>query len=90
MLPALVSEDDTVVRALQAGAERTLGRTLETFYPPYTFDAGYPCSLGVPTVMCGPSSPEIAGAGILGEDSVLVSLITGAGAFYAGAVASLG
>jgi acetylornithine deacetylase len=90
MLPALVSEDDTVVRALQAGAERTLGRTLETFYPPYTFDAGYPCSLGVPTVMCGPSSPEIAGAGILGEDSVLVSLITGAAAFYAGAVASLG
>lgn len=89
MLPAIVSEDDLVVRALQAGAVTTLGDTLETFYPPYTFDAGYPCSLGVPTVMCGPSSPEIAGAGILGEDAVLLSQITAAAAFYAGAVASL-
>jgi acetylornithine deacetylase/succinyl-diaminopimelate desuccinylase-like protein len=89
MHPALVSEDDTVVRALQAGAAATLGRHLETFVPPYTFDAGYPCSLGVPTVMCGPSSPEIAGAGILGEDAIYVSDLTTAAAFYAGAVASL-
>jgi acetylornithine deacetylase/succinyl-diaminopimelate desuccinylase-like protein len=89
MLPAHVSEQDAVVRALQAGAAEALGRPLDTFYPPYTFDAGYPCSLGVPTVMCGPSSPEIAGAGILGEDSVLLSQITDSGAVYAGAVASL-
>ncbi len=88
MLPALVDESADVVGALQAGAERALGRRLETFYPPYTFDAGYPCSLGVPTVMCGPSSPEIAGAGIMGEDSVLVGQIRAAAAVYAGAVAA--
>lgn len=89
MHPALVTEEDTVVRALQAGATATLGRTLETFYPPYTFDAGYPCSLGVPTVMCGPSSPEIAGAGILGEDAVLLRQLAAAAVLYAGAVAAL-
>ena len=89
MHPALVTEEDTVVRALQTGAAATLDRPLETFYPPYTFDAGYPCSLGVPTVMCGPSSPEIAGAGILGEDAVLLSQLTAAAAVYAGAVAAL-
>jgi len=89
MHPALVSEDDIVVRALQAGATAALGRRLDTFVPPYTFDAGYPCSLGVPTVMCGPSSPEIAGAGILGEDSISVGDLTAAAAFYAGAVAAL-
>jgi acetylornithine deacetylase/succinyl-diaminopimelate desuccinylase-like protein len=89
MHPALVEDDDTVVRALQAGAMESLGHPLETFYPPYTFDAGYPCSLGVPTVMCGPSSPEIAGEGILGEDAVLAGQLTAAAAFYAGAVAAL-
>jgi acetylornithine deacetylase/succinyl-diaminopimelate desuccinylase-like protein len=86
MLPALVRESDVVVRALQAGAQLALGRPLETFYPPYTFDAGYPCSIGVPAVMCGPSSSEIAGAGILGEDSVLLSQVREAAAVYAGAV----
>jgi len=87
MLPALVEETDRVVVALQAGARAALGRPLETFYPPYTFDAGYPCSVGVPTVMCGPSSPEIAGAGILGEDAVLVRDLTVAAAVYAAAAA---
>jgi len=89
MLPALVDESDTVVQALQKGAVGVLGRPLETFFPPYTFDAGHPCSLGVPTVMCGPSSPEIAGAGILGEDGVPLREIRAAAAVYAGAVASL-
>lgn len=89
MEPALVSEDDTVVRALQAGARTALSRPLETFVPPYTFDAGYPCSLGVPTVMCGPSTPEIAGTGILGEDAIRVGELTAAAALYAGATRSL-
>lgn len=35
MLPALVKESDTVVVALQRGAELALGRPLGTFYPPY-------------------------------------------------------
>jgi succinyl-diaminopimelate desuccinylase len=87
MLPALVGEDAVVVRALQTGARLGLGRELETFVPPYTFDAGYPCSLGVPTVMCGPSTAEIATDGILGEDSIHVRDVLDAAAVYAGAIA---
>ena len=87
MLPALVDEDAAVVRALQAGARDALGRELETFVPPYTFDAGYPCSLGVPTVMCGPSTAEIATDGILGQDSIHVRDVLDAAAVYAGAIA---
>jgi acetylornithine deacetylase/succinyl-diaminopimelate desuccinylase-like protein len=89
MLPALVAEDAEVVLALQAGARHALGRELETFYPSYTFDAGYPCSLGIPTVMCGPSTEAIATDGILGEDSILWSDVAAAAATYAGAIASL-
>jgi succinyl-diaminopimelate desuccinylase len=87
MLPALVDEDAAVVRALQTGAKLALGRELETFVPPYTFDAGYPCSLGVPTVMCGPSTAGIATDGILGEDSIHVSDVLDAAAAYGGAIA---
>lgn len=86
MLPALVDESATVVQALQSGARRSLGRSLETFYPPYTFDAGYPCALGVPTVMCGPSSSEIATHGILGEDAIRLSQVREAAAVYADAM----
>jgi succinyl-diaminopimelate desuccinylase len=87
MLPALVEETDRVVVALQAGARAALGRQLEVFYPPYTFDAGYGCSIGVPAVMCGPSSGELAGTGVLGEDAVSLARVREAAAFYAGAIA---
>ena len=89
MLPALVDTEAVVVRALQDGARLALGRELETFVPPYTFDAGYPCSLGVPTVMCGPSTAEIATDGILGEDSIHVRDVLDAAAAYAGAIAAI-
>jgi succinyl-diaminopimelate desuccinylase len=88
MLPALVEESDTVVAALQRGSALALGRPLETFYPPYTFDAGYPCSIGVPTVMFGPSTSEIAGTGVLGEDFVPAVRVLDAAAVYAGAIAA--
>jgi succinyl-diaminopimelate desuccinylase len=88
MMPALVEESDTVVVALQRGAEQALGRPLETFYPPYTYDAGYPCSLGVPTVMFGPSTSEIAGTGVLGEDFVPEARVIEAAAVYAAAIAA--
>jgi acetylornithine deacetylase/succinyl-diaminopimelate desuccinylase-like protein len=88
MLPALVDESDSVVVALQRGSELALGRPLETFYPPYTFDAGYPCSIGVPTVMLGPSTSEIAGAGVLGEDFVPAARVLEVAAVYAGAIAA--
>jgi acetylornithine deacetylase/succinyl-diaminopimelate desuccinylase-like protein len=88
MLPALVDESDSVVAALQQGSALALGRPLETFYPPYTFDAGYPCSIGVPTVMLGPSTSEIAGAGVLGEDFVPAARVLEAAAIYAGTIAA--
>jgi succinyl-diaminopimelate desuccinylase len=88
MLPALVSEEDDVVVALQRGARHALGRPLETFYPPYTFDAGYPCSLGVPTVMCGPSSSDFGGPDVLGADFVLLRHLRQAAATFAAAVAA--
>jgi succinyl-diaminopimelate desuccinylase len=90
MLPALVSDAADVVLALQAGARHALGRPLETFYPPYTFDAGYPCSLGVPTVMCGPSSSDFGGPDVLGADFVLLRHLREAAAVFAGAAATGG
>jgi acetylornithine deacetylase/succinyl-diaminopimelate desuccinylase-like protein len=85
MLPALVDASSPVVSLLQEGARTALGRELATFYPPYTFDAGYGCSIGVPSVMFGPSSPELD-AGILGEDSVLLQDLRDASGVYAGAL----
>ena len=70
MPPALVEPDATVVTALQAGAQAALGQPLETVYRRDTFDAGYPCSLGIPTVMCGPSTSDFGGRDVLGEDAV--------------------
>ena len=89
MLPALVAEDAAVVTALQRGAEATLGRALETFYPESTFDAGYACSLGVPAVMCGPLSGELDTTGVLGDDFVAREQLVDAASLYAGAMRSL-
>jgi acetylornithine deacetylase/succinyl-diaminopimelate desuccinylase-like protein len=88
MLPALVSEDARVVTFLQNGARQTLGRELETFYPRSTFDAGYACDLGVPTVMCGPLSGELDTTGVLGEDFVALDQLMDAAAIFAGAAVS--
>jgi len=90
MLPALVAPDAAVVRALQAGARASLGLPLEAFYPPYTFDAGYPCSLGVATVMFGPASSGHEGTGILGDDQVSLDQLLESAAVYAGAIAARG
>jgi acetylornithine deacetylase/succinyl-diaminopimelate desuccinylase-like protein len=86
MLPALVEETDQVVMALQDGARSVLGRPLDTFYPRYTYDAGYGCSIGVPSVMFGPSSSDISGAGVLDEDFVSRARVREAAAVYAAAV----
>lgn len=80
MLPALVEEDARVVRALQRH------RPLEAFYPRSTFDAGYACSLGVPTVMCGPLSGELDTTGVLGDDFVALDQLVDAAAIYAASV----
>jgi acetylornithine deacetylase/succinyl-diaminopimelate desuccinylase-like protein len=88
MLPALVDEDAIVVAALQSGAEQALGRRLETFYPPSSFDAGHACELGVPTVMCGPLSGELDTTGVLGDDFVALDQLVDAASIYAAAAAA--
>jgi acetylornithine deacetylase/succinyl-diaminopimelate desuccinylase-like protein len=88
MLPALVAADARIVSVLQSAAAAALGRRLETFYPPYTFDAGYACALGVPAVMCGPATTDTGGSNILGEDAVSVEQLRQAVALYAAAIAS--
>lgn len=89
MLPALVEEDAAVVVALQAGAREQLGRPLETLYRRDTFDAGYPCSLGVPTVMCGPSTSDFGGHEVLGEDAIEPTALREAAAIFAAAAAAV-
>lgn len=89
-VPALVDPGGPLVTALQGGARAALGRTLDTFYPPYTFDAGYPCSLGVPAVMLGPATTDTGGADVLGEDVVSLDQIRDAAAVYAAAIRALG
>jgi len=56
MLPALVDPQHPLVHLLEEGMQGITGAPAQTFYPEYTFDAGYPCQAGVPTVMFGPSS----------------------------------
>ena len=77
MLPALVDAEARVVRALLAGGAHG------TFVPRSTFDAGYACSLGVPTVMCGPLSGELDTTGVLGEDFVSREQLVEAAEIYA-------
>ena len=89
MLPALVEPDAAVVTALQTGAREAIGRPLETLYRRDTFDAGYPCSLGVPTVMCGPSTSDFGGHGVLDEDAVDPAALREAAAVFAAAAASI-
>ena len=89
MLPALVEAEATVVTALQRGAQEALGHPLETFYPRSTFDAGYGCALGVPTVMCGPLSGELDTTGVLGDDFVALDQLVDAASIYAAAIRGL-
>ena len=70
MLPALVAEDAAVVMALRDGLG-ALGRGGDlTMWSMNTFDAGYACSKGIPTVMFGPGRRHFTGSEMLGDDIV--------------------
>ena len=90
MLPALTPEDDATVVALRAAAEEALGRPLAPAYPAWTFDAGCACSLGIPTVMFGPSSPGSSAADVLDEDRAAESMVLEAAAVYAALIRAVG
>jgi acetylornithine deacetylase/succinyl-diaminopimelate desuccinylase-like protein len=53
MYPSLVTEDSTIVRALQRANEVMLGRAAETYYAAAAFDQGYLNHMGIPTANYG-------------------------------------
>jgi succinyl-diaminopimelate desuccinylase len=71
MWPALVDPAHPAVRALVGGV-RAAGRDSQTCYSLNTFDAGYPCRVGIPTVMFGPGRRRFEGEGLLTNDVVAV------------------
>ena len=71
MLPALVEPDHPGVQALQAANQVGRGQPAETYDGLGTFDAGGPCSLGVPAVMFGASGGDYP----LGADFVPISAV---------------
>jgi acetylornithine deacetylase/succinyl-diaminopimelate desuccinylase-like protein len=83
MLPALTAEDSPIVAKLRQAAESALGRPLSPSYPSWTFDAGYPVSLGIPTLMFGPSAAGAAGADVLNDDHVTEAMVMEAATAYA-------
>jgi len=85
MLPALVDPQHPLVHILEEGMEGLTGQPAQTFYPDYTFDAGYPCLAGVPTVMFGPSSwaDVTLGEEIVQTEFVALSQVVAAAKTYA-------
>jgi acetylornithine deacetylase/succinyl-diaminopimelate desuccinylase-like protein len=71
MWPALVDPGDPGVRALRAAHREVTGREADVVYGQWTFDAGGPCRLGVPTVMYGATG----GVWPTGADFVPISAV---------------
>ena len=61
MLPAEVPADDRIVTML-LDALQSSGRPSSATFSANTFDAGYGCSLGIPTVMFGPGTRSFGAA----------------------------
>jgi acetylornithine deacetylase/succinyl-diaminopimelate desuccinylase-like protein len=79
MLPALVPPDAAVVAAL-AG--------VPTMHSRNAFDAGYGCSVGIPTVMFGPGRRDF-GAGVVAAEAVALDDCRHAAATLAAAAVTL-
>lgn len=89
MLPAVVTDDSPVVEALREGLSSHGFSGDVTFWSMNTFDAGYACSKGIPTVMFGPGRRHFTGAEMLGEDSVSIADMWTAVEVLRGAIGSL-
>jgi hypothetical protein len=90
MLPAMVDDDAVVVRLLGLAVAAATGREPEIDYPRWTFDAGYGDSIGVPTVMLGPSTSDTAGSDVLGNDFVSARQVCDASRIYAALIHAVG
>lgn len=71
MLPARVEPDAPVVQALLAGLEGPAAREGRTVVSRNTFDAGWACHRGIPTVMFGPGRRHFD-AGVTAAEAVAV------------------
>ena len=69
MLPALVDEANPGVRALQEAHTAESGQPVNIEYLQGSFDAGWSCSIGIPTVMYGAGE----GSSLLGADFVPIA-----------------
>lgn len=87
MLPAEVSAEHPVVLALQRHLTE-LGAEAETMFSRNTFDAGYGCSRGIPTVMFGPGRRSF-GKDVVAEESVPVADCWVAARTLAGVISDL-
>jgi acetylornithine deacetylase/succinyl-diaminopimelate desuccinylase-like protein len=83
MYPAVVSQEAEIVQVLQEAFLAIRGKPSETYYPQWTFDAGYPCSKGIPTIMMGPSAVDPAGEDLMATDFVPISQVEEAAKIYA-------
>jgi acetylornithine deacetylase/succinyl-diaminopimelate desuccinylase-like protein len=71
MLPALVDPEHPGVEALRRAHRAVRGEPLETIYLQGSFDAGWACSVGIPTVMYGAGE----GRSLLGDDFVTIAAV---------------
>jgi acetylornithine deacetylase/succinyl-diaminopimelate desuccinylase-like protein len=72
MLPAEVPPGHPLVLAMAAAAESVTGKPAAQVWSTNTFDAGYGCAHGIPTVMFGPGRRRFD-AGITAAESVTLA-----------------
>jgi succinyl-diaminopimelate desuccinylase len=83
MYPAEVAPDASIVAALSSAHREITGRDPERTDVKWTFDAGYPCRAGIPTVCYGPASAATAAEDPLGVDFVTVRHLEETAKIYA-------
>jgi acetylornithine deacetylase/succinyl-diaminopimelate desuccinylase-like protein len=83
MLPARIEPDHPLVEHLRASA-RACGVAADTFFPPWTFDAGVAHSRGIPAVLFGPSTDRLDA--ITTDDGVAVDMLDRAAAVLTEAI----
>ena len=71
-LPALVPETAPIVTSLAEAYRHVTGQPATIGTARYTFDAGYACSRGIPTVMFGPSSEAL---GVKGTETISTEFV---------------
>jgi acetylornithine deacetylase/succinyl-diaminopimelate desuccinylase-like protein len=90
-LPYLVSADLPHVQALARAHHLVRGQPPEIGPVPFAFDAGYPTSRGIPTVMFGPANQVLRSGGrdVLATEFIPVSIVNEFTRIYAHTILSL-